>query len=351
MSIEYGTGGEADEPRPDNGSESPVDDAPVAESPVEDAAGETVAEDGETVAEDGEIVAEDGEIVAASETDADTAKTSGSERHDEMTRPSDLIGATPATASSGRARVAIGVIIALALGIGVGVLVGLAIGGDDAVAASTTSAAVTTQGPGATTVTTPPATTETTQTGPDTTAPGSDLLTFGTVEVEGETLPRLPDDGSDLFVGMAVPTLRSLDLNGEPIEIDMADGQAKMVMFVAHWCPHCQDELPVVHDWLLATEFPDNVDFYTVSTLTQADRTNFPPGPWFVAEDWQWPVFVDDERSTASTAVGLPAVPFWLLVNTDGTLAARGPAALPAEALDNVLEQLTQGPNPPEDGS
>jgi len=239
---------------------------------------------------------------------------------------------SPPQPAETRRRPWVPVVIALTLvaGIAVGIVLGLTLGGDDAEAAPQTSI-----------------TTTTTTAAPDvatTQASASGLQAFGSVAVDGALVPQLTEAG-DPYVGVPLPTVSGSDLSGEPVTIDMADGRAKLVMFVAHWCPHCQTEIPGVRSWLATSPLPDNVDFYAVATFTDAARGNFPPGDWFEREGWQWPVMVDDQASTAATAYGVNAVPFWMLVHTDGTLAARGPAQLPPQTLTDIVEQLSQGPD------
>src|SRR5205807_1210728 len=65
------------------------------------------------------------------------------------------------------------------------------------------------------------------------------------VTVEGASLPTYPDSGAaDTAVGHDVPTLVGKKLgSGGPITI-APDGRPFVVAFVAHWCPHCQAEVP-----------------------------------------------------------------------------------------------------------
>mgnify|MGYP000553143662 CR=1 FL=1 len=57
------------------------------------------------------------------------------------------------------------------------------------------------------------------------------------------------------------------------------------------------------------------------------------------------PVVFDDGDDTAAGAFGLNAVPFWVLVNTDNTVAGRGAGAVPAEVLTQVATDLAAGPS------
>ena len=85
------------------------------------------------------------------------------------------------------------------------------------------------------------------------------------VIVTGEPLPELPAQGPDPAVGMTVPTLAGSDLDGQPMEIGPAGG-AQMIVVLAHWCPHCQAELPMLVDMIDAGEIPEGVSVVGLST-------------------------------------------------------------------------------------
>jgi thiol-disulfide isomerase/thioredoxin len=172
---------------------------------------------------------------------------------------------------------------------------------------------------------------------------GDDPLGFGTVELSGTPLPRLAEGGTgDPAVGMPAPGLRGADFEGAPVSIE-DDGRAKIIVFLAHWCPYCRQEVPTIRDWVDTTAFPEEVDVYSVSTLTDPSRTNYPPATWFALEGWNVPLLADDGADTAANAFGLNAVPFWVLVNQDNTVAGRGAGAVPVEILDQVVADLAAG--------
>jgi thiol-disulfide isomerase/thioredoxin len=161
--------------------------------------------------------------------------------------------------------------------------------------------------------------------------------------VTGELLP-VQSGATDPAVGALVPELEGVDLSGNPVTIGH-DGRAKIIMVVAHWCPYCQDEIPVVREWLEAGSLGDEVDFYTIATFTDPSRDNFPPDEWLEREQLGTPIILDDADSTAARAFGANAVPFWLIVNDDATLVTRGSGSLPAEALDSLVDFLVNGPS------
>ena len=50
-----------------------------------------------------------------------------------------------------------------------------------------------------------------------------------------------------------------------------------MVVLLAHWCPHCNAEIPVLNEWRDSGEIPDGLNIVGVSTGASADAPNFPP--------------------------------------------------------------------------
>ncbi|HET6949659.1 MAG TPA: TlpA disulfide reductase family protein [Acidimicrobiales bacterium] len=170
-------------------------------------------------------------------------------------------------------------------------------------------------------------------------AAGSDAATTGTVEVSGTPLPALPDSGDDPAVGQAFPTLTGVDQSGAPMTIT-ADGRPKMIVFVAHWCPHCQREVPVVQDWVDEGNLPDWVDLVSVSTAIDPTRPNFPPDAWLADEGWTAPVLVDADNAAAEAA-GLPAYPYFVAIDPEGKVVTRASGELSTEALDAIVADLT----------
>jgi hypothetical protein len=82
-----------------------------------------------------------------------------------------------------------------------------------------------------------------------------------------------------------------------------------------------------------------------VATLTDSTRSNYPPKTWLDEEAWNVPLVVDDDLDTAGTTFGLNAVPYWVLVAEDGSVAGRGAGGgVPAEALTEIAARLSEEP-------
>jgi thiol-disulfide isomerase/thioredoxin len=160
----------------------------------------------------------------------------------------------------------------------------------------------------------------------------------GTVEVTGEALPPLTG-GDDQAVGMAAPALQGQDFAGAPIAI-ANDGRPKALIFLAHWCPHCQAEVPLVQEWLDAEGMPTDADLYSVATSIDPSQPNYPPDAWLEEEGWTVPVLVDDEADSAATAYGLSAFPFWAFVDAEGDVVARASGELSIDQLEAFLAAI-----------
>jgi cytochrome c biogenesis protein CcmG/thiol:disulfide interchange protein DsbE len=134
------------------------------------------------------------------------------------------------------------------------------------------------------------------------------------VTTTGSALPAFATSTSDPAIGMTIPTVTGTSFDGKPVSITN-DGKAKVVLFVAHWCPHCQREVPLLAADLRQTPLPPNVEMITISTGVNAGAPNYPPSKWLAGVNWPTPVIADDSQSSAATAYGLTAYPYLVFVD------------------------------------
>ena len=159
------------------------------------------------------------------------------------------------------------------------------------------------------------------------------------VIVSGTALAPLSDPASDVAVGSRLPEIAGTDLSGAPISIGPADGPMVIVV-LAHWCSHCQAEVPVLVDYLASTGIPDGVRIVGVSTAIDAVRPNYPPSAWLEREGWTVPTLVDDASSSALSALGLTSFPGFVFVGADGTVVQRSTGEMPIQAFDQAVRAL-----------
>lgn len=154
--------------------------------------------------------------------------------------------------------------------------------------------------------------------------PGLDeSIGFGEITVEGNGLPFLADNtGSDPAVGLTAPTVSGRDWDGNEHTIG-PDGTPKILVLLAHWCPHCQAEVPVIQDWVDSGGLGDQVDLYGITVLTNRLQSNWPPQEWLEREGWSVPTIMDDAESSAVTAYGLRGTPYYVVLDGENKVLGR----------------------------
>lgn len=141
------------------------------------------------------------------------------------------------------------------------------------------------------------------------------------VTVTGAPLPEY-SDGADPALGKTIPEVRGQSFDGSPVDI-RNDGRPKLILFVAHWCPHCQREVPILAKFLKANSLPKGVDLYTVSTGVSPPRGNYPPSKWLDQEGWPARTLADSKDGEAGNAFGLASFPYFVAVDGSGKVVAR----------------------------
>jgi cytochrome c biogenesis protein CcmG/thiol:disulfide interchange protein DsbE len=172
--------------------------------------------------------------------------------------------------------------------------------------------------------------------------PSSTLPVAASSPAGGAALPAYAAGPDDPAVGRPIPEVDGAGFDGTPVTIK-ADGKPKLLVFLAHWCPHCQREVPVVQAWIDANGMPAGVELISVATAIDPNRPNYPPETWLARERWQVPVIVDADNRIA-TLYGLTAFPYWVAVGADGTVAQRLTGELTPDQLD-ALVTLVSSPS------
>jgi thiol-disulfide isomerase/thioredoxin len=159
---------------------------------------------------------------------------------------------------------------------------------------------------------------------------------FQNVVVVGDPLPKF-GDGADTAIGMTAPVLEGFGFLGN--EVTTTPGTPMLLVFLAHWCPFCQKEVPVLVNWDSSGTVPDNLDVIAITTGTDEAQPNFPPSVWLANEKWPelWPVLVDNKDQTAANTFGLAGYPFMVLIGTDGKVLWRNSGEISAEALTEAV--------------
>ncbi|MFV0257520.1 MAG: TlpA family protein disulfide reductase [Acidimicrobiales bacterium] len=173
----------------------------------------------------------------------------------------------------------------------------------------------------------------------------------GEVTIDGESLPAMPegtsvsDPATDPAAGLVAPNLTGTDLYGEPISITN-DGRPKVIYFVAHWCAHCQREVPLVQSMVDDGKVPEGVDIYAVSTGVIPDRGNFPPGLWLQQEGFSSPIMRDTTDSSAYQAYGAGGFPFVVYLDSENEVVARSSGELEESTIESLWQATAPSATP-----
>jgi cytochrome c biogenesis protein CcmG/thiol:disulfide interchange protein DsbE len=204
---------------------------------------------------------------------------------------------------------------------------------------------------------------DTTTTSPSTTSPSTTsspittttLAGYGdqvrSVVVDGDALPAFVDSHTDPAIGRPIPTLIGEDYDGTPITVGPDRANPMLLVVLAHWCPHCNNEIPEINAIRDADRWPAGLEVVGISSAIAPDRPNFPPARWLVEKDWTYPVLADGIDETrgvyiAGDALGVTGYPFMVLVDATGAVRGRWSGESPADALVALVTDLI---NPPAD--
>jgi len=164
-------------------------------------------------------------------------------------------------------------------------------------------------------------------------------LPEGETTVTGDPLPAYAGQNDDnVAVGLPAPTFTGPNENSEIISLEK-NGNAKALIFLAHWCPHCQDEVPSVQEWIDTIGVPEGVEIIAVATSIDRGRDNYPPQEWLERESWSETQIYDLDRKIGD-AYGLTAFPYWVFLDNELNVKARRTGNLPQDAVGQLLVQL-----------
>jgi thiol-disulfide isomerase/thioredoxin len=168
---------------------------------------------------------------------------------------------------------------------------------------------------------------------------GSGIEQTRPVNIDGTALPAMPEDptAADPGIGLAIPTVEGASFDGTPVRIGA--GEPTLSVYLAHWCPHCQREVPVLVQWQASGDVPAGLDVIGIATSTTPDRPNYPPSTWLEGEQWPWPTLADSGQSEAAQAAGLTGFPYMVLSDADGKVVWRHSGEISAEELSAAIAQ------------
>ena len=166
---------------------------------------------------------------------------------------------------------------------------------------------------------------------------------FSEVAVTGDALPAFDSAANpDPAVGMTAPTLTGKSFTGNVVTTE-STGTPTLTIFLAHWCPHCQREVPLLVEWEKSGKMPAGIDIVAVATGTDSANPNYPPSEWLARENFPatWPVMADSADKVGGDAFGLAGYPYFVLVGGDGKVLWRASGEVPMDELTATILALT----------
>jgi cytochrome c biogenesis protein CcmG/thiol:disulfide interchange protein DsbE len=159
------------------------------------------------------------------------------------------------------------------------------------------------------------------------------------VDIDGDSLDPLDIPENDTTIGLTPPTLRGSSFDGTSVVVEPGEsGRPIMVVFLAHWCPHCNAEIPILIEWKNSGGVPSNLDVIGVSTAVFDDRDNYPPSRWISDTKFPWPVMADNENSDAAISYGVAGFPSFVLIDEAGAVMYRADGQKSLAELTAIMD-------------
>ena len=89
---------------------------------------------------------------------------------------------------------------------------------------------------------------------------------FSDITVTGDALPAFDSVSTavDTAIGMPAPVISGKGFTGTSITTE-GTGTPMLLLFLAHWCPHCQREVPLLVQWEKDGKTPTGIDVIAVA--------------------------------------------------------------------------------------
>jgi cytochrome c biogenesis protein CcmG/thiol:disulfide interchange protein DsbE len=172
-----------------------------------------------------------------------------------------------------------------------------------------------------------------------TAAPSGEVEQNRPIEAEGDTVPALTDVDPDPALGLAFPIINGQSFDGTPVSVGGASDGPTMVVYLAHWCPHCNNEIPELIELDNRDGVPADMRVVGVSTGVNNTAPNYPPSKWLTDMDWPWEVIADDANSSAFVLSGGSSFPYLVILDADGNILARDSGEKTAEDLAAWIQE------------
>lgn len=170
--------------------------------------------------------------------------------------------------------------------------------------------------------------------------PASDITLAG--GGPGDAAPVLTVEGGPTEQGQAAPSISGVDMyTGRTVSLQEMQGKPTLLTVWAHWCPHCQKELPIIQQ--LSQEQAGNFNFLTVSTSAgsqPAAGQYATPATLMKTQGITMPSLRDD-GTKAMQALGAEGFPTLLMIDADGNAVGKASGEMPKDQLLSFMQNPT----------
>lgn len=170
--------------------------------------------------------------------------------------------------------------------------------------------------------------------------PQGEVRQVSFAEVSGPALPRFDAAVVDPARGVDAPSFTASYFDNTEVTVDPADGTARVMLFVAHWCPHCQDEVTSLTGWFADNGVPDDIEVVAISTGVDEGAPNYPPATWLLREGWPVPVLRDSASSDLAAGYGLSSFPYIVAIDDEGKVVSRSSGQMSEAQWENLIASL-----------
>ena len=146
-----------------------------------------------------------------------------------------------------------------------------------------------------------------------------------------------PQTRIDNFRGINSPVIE-FKIPEENIYITYPENTPTIFLFVAHWCPFGQEEIPEVKKWIEDNDILNKgVNVVLIVTSTDSNKVNYPPDSWLYNESWKYPVIYDDSTNSLADYFGVSYFPSWVFTESNGQVAFTHAGKIGLEELTKLI--------------
>ena len=127
------------------------------------------------------------------------------------------------------------------------------------------------------------------------------------------------------------PLVGSITVGGQPLVRDATSATVWVMLFVQHWCPHCDGAVRAMTVW--SASKPE-VRSTVVAFNTQPWKQNYPPSDWLQSLGWRGEIVLDNAENDLARYFGVDRSPTFVVVGNDNRVRLRTCTLFARSGLD-----------------